>query len=589
MKDPLIGQQFANFRIERLLAQGGMATVYHGQDVKLHRQVAVKFLDKRYKNNPAFSSRFVNEARMMASWRHENIIQIYYADDAHGYSYYAMEYVDGSDLAQVMSIYEADGELMPIPDVLRIGGAVASALDYAHHQRIIHRDIKPSNILIALDGRVLLGDFGLALDVRDGSTGNIFGTPHYISPEQAKRSADAVPQSDLYSLAVILFELLTGSVPFTDPSPASVALQHIAQPPPSPRKINPDLSPAVEAVLLKGLEKKPKDRFQSGAQLMAALSEAIHPKDSEGKIPLPPLPVGVPTVLGRSSQTISQISKRATAEQRKIQIIDEEPLEIQDKKESSWSFGWLSWVWIPILLLLLIGGLYYARGSIMQMIPLSIQTHTPSPLPLNIEPAAPSQTLVSTVAIPTSVLPTDTATGPVATFTESPTSTSVPVATVIPTLLIGAPTTQLVGVTPTVKYPEGYHFTLYWNETSFVLWNSSRYRRTLSAFSFQRLDESGQPLDTFVGYWWETRRFDYLPSNLCVGITLYDDQDPPYLNPPQCTEGFLSTYQVPHTDNSPLIFWNEKDGTTEFRALWLGEEIGRCEIAAGTCDIYLPP
>ena len=275
MTDQMIGRQLANFRVERLIGQGGMATVYLGQDVKLQRPVAIKVIDKRYKNDPAYTSRFIKEARMMAKWRHENLIQIFYADEEKGHSYYVMEYVDGNDLSTVMSMYADEGELMPIADVLRIGNAVAGALDYAHSQGVIHRDVKPSNVLIANDGRVLVGDFGMAMEVSDGSMGNIFGTPHYISPEQARRSADAVPQSDLYSLGVILYEILTGSVPFNDPSPASIALQHISQPPPSLRSLNPEISPAVEAVVLKALDKSPKNRYQTGAQLMGALNEAI--------------------------------------------------------------------------------------------------------------------------------------------------------------------------------------------------------------------------------------------------------------------------------------------------------------------------
>ena len=119
MTDQMIGRQLANFRVERLIGQGGMATVYLGQDVKLQRPVAIKVIDKRYKNDPAYTSRFIKEARMMAKWRHENLIQIFYADEEKGHSYYVMEYVDGNDLSTVMSMYADEGELMPIADVLR--------------------------------------------------------------------------------------------------------------------------------------------------------------------------------------------------------------------------------------------------------------------------------------------------------------------------------------------------------------------------------------------------------------------------------------------------------------------------------------
>lgn len=226
--------------------------------------MAIKVLDRKYRSDPAYAQRFVNEARMMAQWWHENIIQIYYADEEQKISYYVMEHVDGQDLSLIMDLYIQQKELMPIADVLRIGRAVAGALDYAHRQGVIHRDVKPFRIFSSPKaGACYWAIFGMALEIRDGSMGSIFGTPHYISPEQAKRSADAVPQSDLYSLGVILYELLVGAVPFNDPSPASTALQHISQAPPLPRALNPLISPAVEAVLLKALEKNPNQRYSS--------------------------------------------------------------------------------------------------------------------------------------------------------------------------------------------------------------------------------------------------------------------------------------------------------------------------------------
>ncbi|KXK11632.1 MAG: serine/threonine protein kinase [Chloroflexi bacterium OLB14] len=278
MNDPLIGKQLGNFRIERLLGQGGMATVYYGQDVKLHRPVAIKILDKRYRKHPAYATRFVNEARMMAKWRHENIIPIFYADDSQGWSYYVMEHIDGQDLAAYLDSHHYQANLPAIEDVLRIGQAIANALDYAQKQGVIHRDVKPSNILLSKDGRVLLGDFGMALDMQDGTQGTTFGTPHYISPEQARRSSDVVPQSDLYSFGVILYEMLTGTVPFDDVTPEEIALKHIAQPPRPPRSANQNLSKEVETVLLRALEKNPKNRYQTGAELISALTASIKKK-----------------------------------------------------------------------------------------------------------------------------------------------------------------------------------------------------------------------------------------------------------------------------------------------------------------------
>ena len=281
-RDPLIGRQLANFRIERVIGRGGMAQVYYGWDVKLERPVALKVIDARYRDDPSYAKRFVQEAQSVAAWRHENIVQVYYADDQDGLYYFVMEYIDGRDLAQLLATYAADGELMPNGDVLRIGRAVASALDYAHRRGVIHRDVKPSNVMVSRDGRVVLGDFGLALDVQQGSFGEAFGSPHYMAPEQARRSTDAVAQSDLYALAVILYEMLTGAVPFDDPSPTTVALQHMTLPPTPPRALNPNLSPQAEAVLLKALNKNPEQRYQTGSELLDALEaglRAVPPQD----------------------------------------------------------------------------------------------------------------------------------------------------------------------------------------------------------------------------------------------------------------------------------------------------------------------
>lgn len=273
--DPLIGRQLANFKIERAIGRGGMAQVYYGQDVKLQRPVAIKVIDARYRSNPSYAHRFVREAQAVAQWRHEHIIQIYYADDEAGLYYFVMEFIDGSDLGALLAQYGARHELMPAVEVVRLGGAIGSALDYAHQRHVIHRDVKPSNVMVARDGRIVLADFGLAMDVEQGSMGEVFGSPRYIAPEQARRSSDAVAQSDLYALGVILYEMLTGRVPFDDPSSTVIAIQHLTMPPPPPRELNPDLSEAVEAVLLKALNKEPKARYQSGRELIAALSEAL--------------------------------------------------------------------------------------------------------------------------------------------------------------------------------------------------------------------------------------------------------------------------------------------------------------------------
>lgn len=573
MKDSLIGSQLANFRIEHLLGQGGTATVYFGQDVKLHRPVALKVLDKRYKNHPAYAKRFVNEARMMAKWRHENIIQIYYADDAQGFQYYAMEYVDGQDLSAVMESLHERGKLMPAAEVLRIGSAVASALDYAHRQGVVHRDVKPSNILLSHDGRVLLGDFGMALEVRDGSVGTAFGTPHYISPEQARRSADAVPQSDLYSLAVILYEILTGSLPFNAPSPSSIALQHISQPPPSPRVINPQLPVAVETVLLKALAKDPKDRYSSGAKLMIALENALPAATAMLDIPLPPLPVGVPTV--RRDDIPEQFIQPKAATPAQLPPTVRVNAPVVAKKSYWWIFA------LVVLLAAFAGFFYFNNPTLFANLPSSTATRettaqvtsTPPHTPTD-EPASPTQTLTPLEPLSTKA---ELATQAV---TLSPPS-------ITPEPFIFTPS---IPVVPTVKYPNGYPFSLVYNESSFYLINNSIVRRSLSGFAFQRLDTDGLPVeDFFQGYLWEKSNNKNLLPKYCVNIIVYGIKDPPYLPvPTECQFDLVGSLQ-PRLDNPQgLIFWNTREDSNQFRILWLTEEVARCKSEDGRCDFFIP-
>jgi serine/threonine protein kinase len=325
--DTLIGHQLANFRIERLLGRGGMAKVYYGWDVKLERPVAIKVIDERYRDDHSYTERFVREARAVASWNHPNILQIYYAGDENGIYYFVMEYVRGLDLGKIIQHYTDAGELLPLADVLRVGCAVANALDYAHLKGVIHRDVKPSNVLVSEDERVVLADFGLALTVSQGTVGEVFGSPHYISPEQARNSAEAVPQSDLYSLGVMLYEMMVGVLPFDDPAPTSLALMHLTQEPPAPRTINPSIGLAEQAVLLKALRKSPQERYQTGRELVDALEHALLEADPADTQPVTmPLPVSI-----SSSHSPHTLSKISMAERVTASVLEAETTAIPEK------------------------------------------------------------------------------------------------------------------------------------------------------------------------------------------------------------------------------------------------------------------
>src|SRR5262245_47616426 len=310
--DPLIGQQLDEYRIEALLGQGGMARVYRGFDTRLERWVAIKVIDTSFQDDADYMARFSREARAIAQLEHPHIVSVYRYGEANGVLYLAMRYIEGSSFDRMLASYHQDGDLIPVAEARRIIQQICLALDYAHSRKVIHRDVKPGNIMIDKQGSAYLTDFGLALLTDVGTRGEIFGTPHYIAPEQAISSAGAVPQSDLYAIGVMLFEIFTGQLPFEADSAMDVAMMHMTEPPPPPRQLRPDLSPEVEAVILKALEKEPADRYPTGAALVEALDQALKARmqvalplpTSEKSIlqrvavdvaerPLPPIPAGV--------------------------------------------------------------------------------------------------------------------------------------------------------------------------------------------------------------------------------------------------------------------------------------------------------
>jgi len=566
--DPLIGRQLANCRLERLLGRGGMAQVYYGWDEKLKRPVAIKVIDARFRDNPAYAQRFIREAQAVATWRHENIAQIHYADNEGDLYYFVMEYIDGLDLGRLLTRYAARGELMPQADVLRIGRAVAGALDYAHRKGIIHRDVKPSNVILGRDGRVVLSDFGLALDIEQGSLGEVFGSAHYIAPEQARRSSDAVFQSDLYSLGIMLYEMLTGVVPFDDPSPTTVALQHLTLKPPSPREINPGLSSAVEAVLLKALEKSHPERYQTGRELMSALEAALQTTQlASGERQLPPPPAGV-------SPRTTRLSQLTVVDLLALQAPPAAPAVSPPNKSAPLSVR-LSRM-NPVVWLALGGcGLLFSVSAILGGGLLATQWGS------LFKPAVSSTpviaTFTQTTVPPATTLPNSTATEIPATNSPAPTSTS-PSAT--ETLTAETPTAAPV---PTVKYPNGKRFMFYYDDNGLYLLNLSQSIIAISYLTLERLDDSDVPLNRFEGSRW-AKYYPTSKPDWCLRIEILGS--PAYLRPPQCLKGYLST-RTPTRDD-PTIFWTTQANSHQFRVLWKDEEVARCEIAAGTCEVFLP-
>jgi serine/threonine protein kinase len=289
MSASLVGKQIGDYRLNSILASGGMARIYRAVDLKLEREVAVKVLTpEQVESDPTLAERFEREARAVAHLEHENIIPIYRYGVQDNLHYLSMKLIEGEDLADEMNRLRGQFKLMDPKRMLHIMGQIASALDYAHQHNVIHRDIKPSNILIDKTDKAILTDFGLVLRTEiDKTMGTAFGTPRYIAPEQALASEKAVPQSDIYSLAVIVFEILTGTMLFKADTAMQIALAHIGERPPEPRTVNPDIPLAVEIEVLRALEKEPARRHKTATQFVNALREAYGEDVEDSRTDMP--------------------------------------------------------------------------------------------------------------------------------------------------------------------------------------------------------------------------------------------------------------------------------------------------------------
>jgi len=264
--DSLIGQLFDNrYRIERRIGTGGMADVFLARDETLGRRVAIKILAERYAQDDAFLERFRREATAAAGLSHPNIVSVYDRGQAAGTSYIAMEYLNGPTLKDEIT------SRAPLPEAEVVNWATQAldALEFAHRQGVVHRDIKPHNMILTDEGRLKVTDFGIARAanaVQMTEVGSIVGTAQYLSPEQA-RGLDVGPQSDLYSMGIVLYEMLTGELPFTGDSAVEIAMKQVSDPPPSIRRKNRLVSEGLEQVVMRALSKDPALRHRSARQM----------------------------------------------------------------------------------------------------------------------------------------------------------------------------------------------------------------------------------------------------------------------------------------------------------------------------------
>ena len=282
--EDLTGKQFGQYQVVAPLGEGGMAAVYKAYQPAMERYVAIKVLPRHMSSSEEFIARFRREAKMLAQLQHVHILSVFDYGEEDGYPYIVMPFVPSGTLADVLQ-----GKRLSLSEVRRILTQIGDALSYAHTRGMVHRDIKPSNILVDERGNCLLTDFGLArmteVSTKITTSGAVMGTPAYMSPEQGTGS-NIDQRSDIYSLGIILYEMVTGRVPYTAETPVAVVFKHLQDPLPSVRKYNANLPEAVELVLLKTLAKSPENRYQTAQDFVRALQIAI-PDLSENQTSAP--------------------------------------------------------------------------------------------------------------------------------------------------------------------------------------------------------------------------------------------------------------------------------------------------------------
>jgi len=266
----LIDQVFdGRYKVIRKLGAGGMADVYLAEDQELGRSVAIKILNDRHAQDDQFVERFRREAKNAAGLSHPNIVSIYDRGEAEGSYYIAMEYLDGRTVKELL----VRNGPPPIPIAIDYARQILQAIGFAHRNGIVHRDIKPHNVVVGRDGRLKVTDFGIARSGASQMTevGSIIGTAQYLSPEQA-RGASTDARSDIYSMGIVLYELLTDEVPFTGDAPVEIAMKHLSEVPRKPSELRPEVPHDLDSIVLRALAKDPEDRFQSAEEMEGELA-----------------------------------------------------------------------------------------------------------------------------------------------------------------------------------------------------------------------------------------------------------------------------------------------------------------------------
>jgi tRNA A-37 threonylcarbamoyl transferase component Bud32 len=400
------------YEVGRLLGSGGMAEVYEGRDRLLARQVAIKVPLPQYAHDPAFQQRFRREAQAAASLSNPGIVAVYDTGMQNGTPFIVMEFVGGRTLKETIL---AEGPLHP-DRAAEIAADVCSALAAAHARGLVHRDVKPPNVMLTHSGRVKLMDLGIArADAAESATQTgahtaMIGTALYLSPEQAQ-GQPVDPRSDLYSLGCCLYEMLTGSVPFRGATPVAILYRHVREDPAPPRLLNPDVPPALEAVCLKALAKRPEDRYQTAVELRGDLQRArAGGRVQAGPAGAPPATAAMattvlpplagypaagadPTAMYPGTVTPGRASRHAA------------PSPPRRRRR------WLVWVLVPLAVVALTVGVAFLASKLVgepppAAAPITIPVQTTQPPPSTTLIATSTSQGLTTVTVPPTTAPT---------------------------------------------------------------------------------------------------------------------------------------------------------------------------------------
>ncbi len=616
-KQDLVGKQLGDYLIKEKVATGGMSYVFLGEDVSLGRRAAVKVLTPDItEDDQSLPERFKREARAVAQLEHDNIIPIYQFGELEGIYFLAMRFIEGHDFADEVNDAKRQGKLMDMKRAIDVLAQVASAVDYAHANGIVHRDIKPSNILIDNNsGKAILTDFGLVLwSSVDKTLGTAFGTPRYISPEQATDSQAAVAQSDIYSLAVIMYEMVTGKMLFTGQTPMEMAISHITEKPVPPRTHNPKVPVQVEREILKALDKEPTNRHQTAAEFIEAIDNAYQESGGFYKLVAgqPSENTDAKKIESNSTKPITglletwedvptkpQTPRTQSTQDSKIRSVKPRNATISAKQQKR-SSGLMIFGGVAITVLIL-GLLSVALGGGIGEPPLPttvatstvdaalVETQTAEALlALDVDEDTPEPTDEPTAVDTATTEPTSTdepTDEPSATPSETDEPTVTPTITQTPTVTYTPTITQTSTIYPILdELPAGVAVQLIYDQTHFVIRNDSE---TDVIFTEMRL--SGAADDGVGEFDGGTLPFVGLAPGECIVIRSENEPVPAEW---ACTRA-RSSIQFETTAR----FWfadNEDDN--DFRVFWRSNEIKTCDtigravgrLAVAPCEIEWP-